>query len=67
MRGNDPKQNGMFQLCVSRAKSTSLTSTATDQPEFLYKASERVYITDWACEIEFGRTRGLQAAGAGDL
>jgi hypothetical protein len=36
-------------------------------PSFCTKVSERVYITDRACEIEFGGTRGLQAAGAGGL
>ena len=38
-----------------------------DQPEFLYQASERVYITAIGCEIGLGGTRELQAAGAGGL
>jgi hypothetical protein len=36
-------------------------------PIFCTTTNERVYITARACELEFGATRGLQAAGAGGL
>ena len=36
-------------------------------PSFCTRTSERVYITARACELDFGATRGLQAAGAGGL
>ena len=36
-------------------------------PTFCTKTNERVYITARACELGFGGTKGLQAAGAGGL
>jgi hypothetical protein len=36
-------------------------------PSFCTSTDERVYITARACELAFGATRGLQAAGAGGL
>jgi hypothetical protein len=36
-------------------------------PSFCTKLSERVYIKAPGCKIEFGGTKGLQAAGAGGL
>jgi len=38
----------------------------SDSPvRFFVPRRERVYITARACELEFGGTKGLQAAGAG--
>ncbi len=51
---------GMLSLLIAAA--TGVTS-----PSFCTTTNERVYITARACELEFGGTRGLQAAGAGGL
>ena len=40
---------------------------AVTSPSFCTSTNERVYLTARACELPFGATRGLQAAGAGGL